>query len=122
MLGIRNQPAVPAFLGCSAHDIERIEIIRGREPGSQGFLRRVLLQFQHLEHKGEDERRRRTARLWISDNFLRNNYWNGTDYSGRLDYSLPGNGSLSSSFADFCLVCRFFPHVGFVCASLMPLE
>jgi hypothetical protein len=33
-----------------------------------------------------------------SDGFLRNNYWNGLDYSGRLDYSLPGQGSLSSSF------------------------
>jgi outer membrane receptor protein involved in Fe transport len=34
----------------------------------------------------------------ISDGFLRNNYWNGMDYSGRLDYALPGKGSLSASF------------------------
>jgi outer membrane receptor protein involved in Fe transport len=33
-----------------------------------------------------------------SDGFLRNNYWNGMDYSGRLDYSLPGKGSLKTSF------------------------
>jgi outer membrane receptor protein involved in Fe transport len=33
-----------------------------------------------------------------SDGFLRNNYWDGMDYSGRLDYTLPGKGSLSTSF------------------------
>jgi outer membrane cobalamin receptor len=33
-----------------------------------------------------------------SDGFLRNNYWNGTDYSGRLDYYLPWKGSLSASY------------------------
>lgn len=33
-----------------------------------------------------------------SDGFLRNNYFEGQDYSGRLDYALPGGGSLSSSY------------------------
>jgi outer membrane receptor protein involved in Fe transport len=33
-----------------------------------------------------------------SDGFLRNNYYNGRDYGGRLDYSLPGKGSLRASF------------------------
>jgi outer membrane receptor protein involved in Fe transport len=33
-----------------------------------------------------------------SDGFLRNNYYDGMDYSGRLDYSLPAKGSLSASF------------------------
>jgi hypothetical protein len=33
-----------------------------------------------------------------SDGFLRNNYWNGLDYSGRLDYALPNKASLSASF------------------------
>ena len=33
-----------------------------------------------------------------SDGFLRNNYWDGMDYSGRMDYSLPGNGTLTASF------------------------
>lgn len=32
-----------------------------------------------------------------SDGFLRNNYWEGMDYSGRLDYALPGKGTLSAS-------------------------
>jgi outer membrane receptor protein involved in Fe transport len=33
-----------------------------------------------------------------SDGFLRNNYWDGMDYSGRLDYSLPWKGLVSASF------------------------
>jgi outer membrane receptor protein involved in Fe transport len=33
-----------------------------------------------------------------SDGFLRNNYYDGMNYSGRLDYALPGKGSLSASF------------------------
>jgi outer membrane receptor protein involved in Fe transport len=33
-----------------------------------------------------------------SDGFLRNNYWNGMDYNGRLDYSFPWKGSLTASF------------------------
>jgi len=33
-----------------------------------------------------------------SDGFLRNNYWDGMDYSGRLDYDLSKRGSLSASF------------------------
>lgn len=34
----------------------------------------------------------------ISDGFLRNNYWEGQDYSGRLDYRLPKRASLMVSF------------------------
>jgi outer membrane cobalamin receptor len=33
-----------------------------------------------------------------SDGFLRNNYYDGMDYSGRLSYALPKKGSLSVSF------------------------
>jgi outer membrane receptor protein involved in Fe transport len=33
-----------------------------------------------------------------SDGFLRNNYWEGMDYSGRLDYTLPWKGVVSTSF------------------------
>lgn len=33
-----------------------------------------------------------------SDGFLRNNYWDGMDYSGRLDYALPWKGALTASF------------------------
>jgi outer membrane receptor protein involved in Fe transport len=33
-----------------------------------------------------------------SDGSLRNNYWDGVDYSGRLDYALPNKAGLSASF------------------------
>jgi outer membrane receptor for ferrienterochelin and colicin len=33
-----------------------------------------------------------------SDGFLRNNYWDGTDYSARMDYSMPWKGLLSASY------------------------
>jgi len=33
-----------------------------------------------------------------SDGFLRNNYYDGMDYSGRLDYALPGKATLSASY------------------------
>jgi outer membrane cobalamin receptor len=33
-----------------------------------------------------------------SDGFLRNNYYDGMDYSGRLNYALPNKGRLSASF------------------------
>jgi outer membrane receptor protein involved in Fe transport len=33
-----------------------------------------------------------------SDGYLRNNYWDGMDYSGRLDYTLPWKGAISTSF------------------------
>lgn len=33
-----------------------------------------------------------------SDGFLRNNYWDGMDYSGRLDYVFKWKGSLTTSF------------------------
>jgi len=33
-----------------------------------------------------------------SDGFLRNNYYDGMDYSGRLDYALPKKGSVSASY------------------------
>ncbi len=33
-----------------------------------------------------------------SDGYLRNNSWEGEDYSGRIDYSLPTNGTLALSY------------------------
>ena len=33
-----------------------------------------------------------------SDGFLMNNYWNGMDYSGRMDYLFPWKGSVTTTF------------------------
>lgn len=109
-------------------DIEKIEITRGsasaKFESSVGGVINIITKKRHKENtltpKSSAEASYSSFNTWEtkgmirggagplgylvnfgsskSDGFLRNNYYDGMNYSGRLDYELPGKGSISTTF------------------------